>query len=190
MEQCLTCGEGKGSAFPQNAQTLASPSWDEALLERYEIERTAQFAAINAKYIDLAVAEELQRAKDVKQYRQDYEGYRRTETWQRKRALVMKRAGGVCEGCLLCAAEIVHHRTYQNLGDELLFELVALCHQCHDKAHPEHHESFYDVDYSPCNDCRMGESNGHCGRFDTLRYLAFSPGGGCGPRFDGFEGLK
>jgi hypothetical protein len=30
----------------------------------------------------------------------------------------------------------VHHLNYQRLGDEMLFDLVALCEGCHQKLHP------------------------------------------------------
>lgn len=37
----------------------------------------------------------------------------------------------LCEGCGKARATQVHHKTYRNLGDEFLFELVALCDACH-----------------------------------------------------------
>jgi 5-methylcytosine-specific restriction endonuclease McrA len=51
------------------------------------------------------------------------------------RAKVIKRAGGICEGCLTCAATDVHHLTYRNLFAEFMFQLVALCRGCHDRVH-------------------------------------------------------
>jgi hypothetical protein len=32
-------------------------------------------------------------------------------------------------------AREVHHRTYQHVGEEFLYELLALCHGCHDRGH-------------------------------------------------------
>ena len=48
---------------------------------------------------------------------------------------VLQRAGHICQGCLSAKAEVVHHLTYDHVGDELLYELVALCRACHDRAH-------------------------------------------------------
>lgn len=50
------------------------------------------------------------------------------------------RARGVCEGCRSARATQVHHLTYQHAGHvvpggELLWELVAVCDDCHDRAH-------------------------------------------------------
>ena len=39
----------------------------------------------------------------------------------------------MCEGCGVRRAAQVHHLTYEHVGDELLFELVAVCGQCHDR---------------------------------------------------------
>lgn len=190
LAQCLICGEGKGNAVAQTPENLASPPWDEVLMAKYIQERQNLSDAITIKYCDLALEVERKLEVTIAGVRLDYEEYRRSEKWQKKRALVLRRAGGLCEGCMAASADIVHHTTYRNIGDELLFELVALCHGCHAKAHPEHHESFYDFDYSPCTDCRWGEGQGMCGRFDQARYLALSADGACGPRWAGFEGIK
>jgi 5-methylcytosine-specific restriction endonuclease McrA len=32
-------------------------------------------------------------------------------------------------------ADVVHHLTYERLGNELLIDLVSLCNGCHDQAH-------------------------------------------------------
>lgn len=65
-----------------------------------------------------------------------YEKYINSEEWHMKRRLVLQRAGNKCEGCGLRQAVHVHHREYRNLGDEFLFELVALCQSCHQRIHP------------------------------------------------------
>lgn len=75
-------------------------------------------------------------------------------------------------------------------GDELLYQLVSLCRACHQKAHPEHHESFYDIDYAPCTQCRWGDSGISCGKFAVPAYEALQAGGECGPNAYAFAGLK
>jgi cytochrome c553 len=64
-----------------------------------------------------------------------YADYLKSEQWALRRDLVMERAGGRCEGCRLNPASEVHHRTYEHVTQEFLFELVALCGDCHDRIH-------------------------------------------------------
>ena len=66
-----------------------------------------------------------------------YSAYLETPEWAERRRLVLQRARGLCEGCRSAPAAHVHHLTYEHAGDELLFELVALCLACHQKAHPD-----------------------------------------------------
>ena len=62
-----------------------------------------------------------------------YSTYLASDVWREKRSLVINRAGGICEGCRSRVANEVHHLTYQYVGNEPLFHLVALCHDCHQK---------------------------------------------------------
>lgn len=64
-----------------------------------------------------------------------YSAYLLTPGLRARRAKVLHRAGGKCEGCLERPATQVHHLTYEHVGDELLFELVAICDVCHSKIH-------------------------------------------------------
>lgn len=61
--------------------------------------------------------------------------------WKRRRALVLKRSGGMCEGCGEKPATQVHHtdyRTYNAIGREMLWELRAICDECHAAITPDH----------------------------------------------------
>jgi hypothetical protein len=64
-----------------------------------------------------------------------HEAHLRTPKWKALRLRVMARANGVCEGCGVAQATDVHHLTYARLGDEMLFDLVAVCRGCHSKIH-------------------------------------------------------
>lgn len=90
-------------------------------------------------------AEDLNRSAEY-QRRREYDTYLRSPAWALKRVKVLARCGGVCEGCRDGAAVEVHHLTYAHFGDELLFELVALCKGCHDKVHLAH--SSDDLEYA------------------------------------------
>jgi len=66
-----------------------------------------------------------------------YQGYLQGAKWQEKRRLVLNRCNGICEGCGKLRATIVHHLSYDNVGDEFLFQLVGLCQDCHGRVHAE-----------------------------------------------------
>lgn len=66
--------------------------------------------------------------------RLDYQEYLRTDGWERTRSKVLGRAHHVCEGCGERRATQVHHLNYEDpRGEEMLFNLVALCSDCHEK---------------------------------------------------------
>jgi 5-methylcytosine-specific restriction endonuclease McrA len=94
--------------------------WNEKLREYWE------------QQVQERVQERVQQ-NDVRQ--QEYSEYLRTEQWQSKRRLVFQRAKNLCEGCRCAQATEVHHVSYEHFKDELLFELVALCFDCHRKVH-------------------------------------------------------
>ncbi len=65
----------------------------------------------------------------------EYREYLDGPQWRERRELVMARAGQTCEGCRKHHAENVHHLTYAHIQHEFLFELVALCRDCHERWH-------------------------------------------------------
>lgn len=64
-----------------------------------------------------------------------YGYYLRSPAWQEKRRAVLRRAGHRCEGCGKDRPLQVHHKTYERVGDEFLFDLQALCDPCHERVH-------------------------------------------------------
>ncbi|UAB78651.1 HNH endonuclease [Erythrobacter sp. SCSIO 43205] len=70
----------------------------------------------------------------------EYQEYLNSSEWRDKREKVLKRANGTCEGCLDRAATEVHHITYEHIGEEFLWELRAVCQQCHDRIHQSEEE--------------------------------------------------
>jgi hypothetical protein len=61
-----------------------------------------------------------------------YNLYLQSPEWLWRRDAVLKRARYVCEGCGKNRAVQVHHLTYKHVGHEMLWELVAVCKECHD----------------------------------------------------------
>lgn len=64
-----------------------------------------------------------------------YDQYLLSPEWRDLRERVFDRSDGRCEGCRNLNATQVHHLTYERVGAELLFDLVAVCDECHEKAH-------------------------------------------------------
>jgi 5-methylcytosine-specific restriction endonuclease McrA len=121
--QCLVCGGVVGTWVKRSSvgNPDALPLWDDLLTEAFQTDQRVVWAAER-------------RTEDVV-WRRRYESHLASPKWRSIRARVMQRARGVCEGCGTADATEVHHLTYKHLGDELLFELVALCSECHEKAH-------------------------------------------------------
>jgi hypothetical protein len=74
-----------------------------------------------------------------------YNAYLNSPDWRHKRSLVLRRAGETCEGCRNAKATQVHHRKYPEgcfpgfpewIAREKLFDLVAICPDCHRDLHP------------------------------------------------------
>jgi hypothetical protein len=130
--QCLDCGARVSTAVAA-AKALAhgQPSpFDQELYEKGQRD-TDQFYQKQA-----AEAHALFAARQLKEY-QAYEAYLQTDAWRAKRAEALKRDGGVCQGCRTQRATQVHHLTYAHLGDELLFELISVCDDCHLRIHAD-----------------------------------------------------
>ena len=70
--------------------------------------------------------------------RRDYyrDVYLKSEAWQRKRYVVMKRDNWRCVYCGAKATQ-VHHKRYAkyNIGREPIDWLVSICKSCHEKQH-------------------------------------------------------
>jgi hypothetical protein len=82
--------------------------------------------------------------KKQRQWREAYNRYLLSGEWFAKRAKVMLRANDICEGCGLRRAVQVHHLRYprncqpgsdQWIAQEKLFDLRAICRECHDDVH-------------------------------------------------------
>jgi hypothetical protein len=85
-------------------------------------------AGVNYRYL-------LQHAKSRAEWRRLYEEYLVSPQWQTRRQHVLDRCSGICEGCRERPAMQVHHKNYDHVGEELLFDLVALCDECHLRTH-------------------------------------------------------
>jgi len=142
-ECCMGCGDRFGQAMSHKdvAWVQSLPLFSEDTSTSYQSRRHLERHAF---LLGLARTQYVERGKFTKFYRQ----YLDSPEWRAKRDLVLKRCGGICEGCGTAPATQAHHRIYQNFGNEFLFELLGLCRACHDRLHEEHpeDESFGDED--------------------------------------------
>ena len=68
---------------------------------------------------------------EVKAWWDKYNSYLSSQTWNLKRNKVFARDRGTCQACMSRKAEEVHHLTYDHVFNEPLFDLVAVCKECH-----------------------------------------------------------
>jgi hypothetical protein len=193
--QCVTCGTSVGTALKKSPDLLNSPPWKDDHEAKYIADREAERVAILQKHV------RKQKSGDEVRNR-EYDDYLATPEWRAKRAKVLKRANGICEGCLERNATQVHHLTYEHIRREFMFELIAVCEECHTRLHPEKHdenplievdaESEWEGNY-PCDSCRHGDEKDNrrwCSILDQYAADALASGGDCGPERASFEPLK
>ena len=186
-EVCQDCGERIGSAIKKSAALADCKEDDGDLAERYAEKRKAELNAIYQRHIK-------QQKASASGYRDKYQAYLSSEVWAHKRSLVLRRANTLCEGCLERPATQVHHLSYQHVVYELLYELVAICDDCHDRAHTYQAVSKLEHEQLPCSACRMGgwseDGGSFCLKFDMSTGAALSKSGPCGPNASQLEPLK
>ena len=131
--QCLTCGAHsnwiKVSTLSAKQITDASP-FDQGIRDRFNEQRRSDQSARLAA----------QRNEERAAWDAWYAEYLQTPEWDERRSKVLRRAGGTCEGCRRNPQDgyrpvNVHHLTYDHAGREFLWELVAVCKDCHDRCH-------------------------------------------------------
>lgn len=122
VEQCKVCGRAASNA-------ISKSSVKDPKMQDFDVELQSRYQAA------IGIAHQKMRLKEKEDWQKQYKTYLGSTEWANKRQAVLRRASGICEGCFKQNATEVHHLTYENVGDELLFQLVALCGLCHEKAH-------------------------------------------------------
>lgn len=78
-----------------------------------------------------------QKDEERREWFEWYDHYLQSPEWREKSRAVIRRANGTCEGCGKRSATQAHHLTYAHVGDEFLWELRAVCTECHERAHAD-----------------------------------------------------
>lgn len=124
QEQCQTCGAKIGNFVKKEiAQRASTINFNQTLYDEGCARESTVFAQ--------------ERASELAERRAVYAEYLNSAEWRRRRQQVLERENHRCQGCRATRATQVHHLTYAHVRDELLYELVALCDDCHAKAHGE-----------------------------------------------------
>ena len=132
--QCAECGEKVGNPIKKQAAIVAVGGNPDLILP---FDEHARDCARESR----AEARQAARANELAEFRVWYGEYQKSAEWAAMRAKVMQRAKGLCEGCLSRPAVDVHHLTYDNVGQEFAYQLVALCRPCHERAHESRADS-------------------------------------------------
>ncbi len=128
--QCPTCGKQVYRLTRSEVQALTATS----SLPEFDPNLTSLWLS-RARQLQEAERRAEREARNCDFWRK-YEEHMASAAWQALRAKVLQRADGQCEGCRAPWPSHVHHLTYARLGDEMLYDLVALCEGCHAKLHP------------------------------------------------------
>ena len=67
--------------------------------------------------------------------RVNYYDYMKSDEWKAKRLECLKRDNFQCQKCGTAKNLVIHHWTYDRLGNEDLGDIVTLCKDCHKKIH-------------------------------------------------------
>lgn len=138
ITQCISCWDAKGNSLPQKGRDLSQfPVVDRDKEHEMEILRNKQFKEVAGEFRSLNLSENNPRFEVEKAgfSFKNYKDYMRSDKWKVKRKKVLERDNYTCVSCLEEKATQVHHITYDNLGDEPLFNLVSVCGKCHCKIH-------------------------------------------------------
>lgn len=126
--QCSVCGSAEPVKKTELTQREmdAAPDFDAGLADRWNWQRQSYARELHNARREASHAE----------FHAEHEAFLRSETWKDMRRRVFDRCGGICEGCRMRRAVQVHHRNYTyKFGREMLFDLVAVCRECHEAIH-------------------------------------------------------
>jgi len=72
-----------------------------------------------------------------------YQEYLASWLWEEKRDEFLR----IRPNCEMCGkkATLAHHKTYENVENERLKDLMALCHNCHKKTHKKEEKEDVDI---------------------------------------------
>jgi len=126
--QCISCGKtSQPVKREENDDKLSEVDYD-MWRNMYDLLQKQETALNIEKH-------EQEQAHQKEERQKEYSEYLQSSRWHEIRAKVLERDNHLCQGCLMKRASQVHHMTYENIYNELCFQLVSLCRECHEKTH-------------------------------------------------------
>ena len=126
--QCLYCGGCVDRSRPLSFKLFGSEI-------RYDFNHNKYHKWIEERNIENTILWENVKESnyDTSKYAK-YTNYIHSESWKMKRNEALNRDKNLCQVCGNKAEE-VHHKTYENLFNEKLEELLSVCQKCHKEIH-------------------------------------------------------
>lgn len=123
--QCTACGRWDGTGIKKSsvADLESLPWYDESINTRWYADRTAHMAKVR----------ESEKRIETETWFREHSEYLRSAEWKERREKVLRRAKYICEACGDSPATQVHHITYAHWKREPLFDLRAVCRECHEE---------------------------------------------------------
>ena len=132
--QCIKCGkrDGNGSSLKHDLVPNIKEKIKLKEINKFDTNLINEKSPTYEKYFAYR-SQKLEENKQVeKAYRKEfYSEYMKSDKWKAIRLKVLKRDNNLCQACLDALAQDVHHKTYENIGDELMYELISVCRDCH-----------------------------------------------------------
>jgi hypothetical protein len=125
--QCDTCGRSVSGSLPRIDHYFFQDYglWNDELSDHYYEKQRQQRSARLGDLVHFATAPNLP----------DYQEFLLSPEWRSLRMLVLERAGGWCEACVINPASEVHHVNYQLGWLPPAWLLRAVCRECHERLH-------------------------------------------------------
>lgn len=128
-KQCTDCFRAVGSAVSKNkflpGQIDVMPIFDE------QARRTIEDQWMHERQSE----REQQQQRTKEERRSKYEAYLLSPAWHALRIKVLRRDNYLCQACYEARATDVHHKTYEHLFNEPMFDLESVCRPCHERLH-------------------------------------------------------
>lgn len=131
---CRNCGKSEKQSFTSRS------AYKDAIGDSYRSfecgeckEKRSHESVIRQAEYQKAIAEEQRQLTLLKTM--PYRDYLQTDHWKEIRMVMLKRARFSCQLCSAKGELHVHHRTYENRGNEQYSDLIVLCADCHGKFH-------------------------------------------------------
>jgi 5-methylcytosine-specific restriction endonuclease McrA len=125
---CPNCGED--SKYTMQSKNTKQPS----ICRKCEENKWKEQQELSNKKGQIEVEEEKNKVAELKTM--PYKQYLQTEHWQKFRKEALEWADYRCQLCNNGNTTLnVHHRTYENRGNESLEDVIVLCKDCHEKFH-------------------------------------------------------